>query len=104
MLGNLISGSRTPPLRIVSRMLIQSLNGPAVASPMSAPTTIAKFVNPTATGEKSYGGGAKTSDWVRFKVRKELQLHETTKAANSTMGKAKSFQGIQTSNNILLKG
>ena len=44
--GRRISGSRTPPLRLVARAETQSLNGPAVARPMKAPTSMAKFVKP----------------------------------------------------------
>ena len=44
--GKRISGSRTPPLRLVARAETQSLNGPAVARPMKAPTSMAKFVKP----------------------------------------------------------
>jgi hypothetical protein len=44
--GNLISGSRIPPFFLVALALTQSLKGPAVASPIIAPTKIAKFMNP----------------------------------------------------------
>ena len=37
-------------------------------------------------------------------VRKLLADQETTKAAHSTMGKAKSFQGIQKSRSSVLNG
>lgn len=44
--GNLISGSRIPPFFLVALALTQSLKGPAVASPIKAPTRMAKFMNP----------------------------------------------------------
>ena len=44
--GNLISGSRIPPFFLVALALTQSLRGPAVASPIIAPTKMAKFMNP----------------------------------------------------------
>ncbi|KAL9599419.1 MAG: hypothetical protein Q9219_003856 [cf. Caloplaca sp. 3 TL-2023] len=52
MVGSLISGSLMPLLRNVSFILIQSLSGPAVTSPMRPPTKMAKLVKPTAMGEK----------------------------------------------------
>jgi hypothetical protein len=44
--GNLISGSRIPPFLLVALALTQSLKGPAVARPISAPTKMAKFMKP----------------------------------------------------------
>jgi hypothetical protein len=75
-----------------------------VASPISAPTRMAKFMKPILWLLKLYGGAAKFCDCVRLIVKKELQDQETTKAANSTMGKANNFHGIQRSRNIALKG
>jgi hypothetical protein len=46
--GKRISGSRTPRLRLVARAETQSLNGPAVARPIKAPTSMAKFVKPVS--------------------------------------------------------
>jgi hypothetical protein len=62
MAGNLISGSRIPPFLLVARALTQSLNGPAVASPIRAPTRIAKFMKPILWLLKLYGGAAKFCD------------------------------------------
>ena len=57
--GSLISGSRTPPFLLVDLALTQSLSGPAVASPMKAPTRMAKFMKPMLWLLKLYGGAAK---------------------------------------------
>ena len=101
---SLISGSRIPLFRRVSRAETQSDAGPAVNKPIRLPTNTAKLVNPTDCGGKLYGGAAKTWDWVRFRVRNDDALHETTKAANSTIGKANSFHGIQRSRIMLRSG
>jgi len=58
--GSLISGSRMPLFLRVERADTQSLNGPAVKSPMNAPTMMAKLVKPTVMGLKLYGGSART--------------------------------------------
>ena len=76
-------------------MEIQSERGPLVASPMNAPIQIAKLKKPMVWLEKLYGGLEKASLWVRFRVRKTLADQETLKAANSTMGKQRSFHGTQ---------
>ena len=93
--GNRISGSRMPRFLVVAFIEIQSERGPLVASPMNAPIQIAKLKKPIAWLEKLYRGAAKASLWVRFKVRNILADQETLKAANSTIGKDSSFQGIQ---------
>jgi len=93
-----------PRFFLVARAETQSLNGPAVASPINAPIKIAKFMKPMLCELYPYGGTAKATLWVRFNVRKELQDQETTKAENSTIGKAKSFHGTQMSINIVFKG
>ena len=48
---SLISGSRIPLFLLVSFMLIQSLRGPFVRSPMIAPTRVAKLKKPIVNGE-----------------------------------------------------
>jgi hypothetical protein len=94
---NLISGSRIPRFLFVNLAAIASLKGPAVKSPIKAPIKIAKLKNPILVDVKLYGGAAKACDCVRFRVKKDEAVHETTKEENSTMGKRKSFHGSHSS-------
>lgn len=83
-------------------MEIQSETGPLVANPMRAPINTAKLVKPIVWEEKLYGGAAKFWLCVKLIVKYTLADHETTNAANSMMGNAWSFQGIQKSLNSVL--
>ena len=97
MATNLISGSRMPRFLFVSLAAMASLNGPAVKSPMRAPNRIAKLKKPILEDVKLYGGAAKACDWVKFNVKNEDAVQETTKDENSTMGNKKSFHGRNSS-------
>ena len=97
MATNLISGSRIPRFLFVSLAAIASLNGPAVKSPIKAPIKMAKLKKPIFVDVKLYGGFAKTCDWVKFNVKNEDAVQETTKDENSTMGNKKSFHGRNSS-------
>lgn len=104
MVGSLISGSRIPLFLLVSFILIQSLRGPAVTKPIMAPIRMAKLKKPIVNGVKLYGGTAKAWVCVRFIAKKHDALQDTTNEANSMIGNATSFHGIQRSKTMLLNG
>jgi len=86
-----------PLFLFVNLAAIASLNGPAVNSPMRAPIKMAKLKKPILVDVKLYGGAAKACDWVKFKVKNEDAVQETTKDENSTIGNKKSFHGRKSS-------
>ncbi len=86
-----------PLFLFVNLAAIASLNGPAVKSPIKAPTKMAKLKNPILLDEKLYGGAAKACDCVKFRVKNEDAVQETTKEENSTMGYVKRYQGSHSS-------
>lgn len=94
---NLISASLTPPFLFVARMLTQSLNGPAVNSPIMPPTTNAKFRNPTCAGPKRYGGAAKTWLCVKFRANRQFVEKQKDITTQKTIGKKKIWIGVKTS-------
>ncbi len=104
MVGSLISGSLIPLFLLVSCILTQSLSGPFVSSPMMAPMRMAKLKKPIVKGEYIYGGSLNACVCVRLIVRNEEALQDTTNEANSTIGNAKSFQGIQRSRSMVFRG
>ena len=94
---NLISGSLMPRFLFVNLAAMASLSGPAVKTPIKAPIKIAKLKKPIFVDVKLYGGLAKACDWVKFKVKNEDAVQDTTKAENSTIGYRQSFHGSQSS-------